>query len=736
MKRHILRAIIVTFVSFLLGAGVYYLTVLETTLGFDRLFKLRGVHPPPKEVLIVAMDETSENRLKVGQDLTRWRSFHTRLVQTLQSQGAALIIFDLQFILAHPDQDPAFAGVIHKAGNVLLVDCVQKLRSGNKDFYGRDECSDSNKDLFVQQDGNLEASLSERLVAQRKIPPVPMLADAALDHAPFYLTNDAENSTIREAWTFFDALAEAPALPVVAWFYTLQQSGALPTLTQPKQPLSAWLTEQRRHCPIALDTTLISHLKQADLQRRIKDVICWDDSRYLNFYGPPKTFRMESYSDVYAGKVTDLQNKVVFVGKASRKYSPGKTDFFQTPFSDTRSGKMAGVEIMATQFANLLEDRFIEAPFPPALLFAIFGLIVAFLLSNFSGLSGILASLLFSGTYAGTALWLFSRYALWLPVAVPLLIQLPVSVLLSLLGLRWDLLEERKRILVFVRQVFPQWISFIPASPGQWYPNKSSVELTSEQDVRGLCIATDIEGYTDVAARYTAHQMWQLLSDYYLILGQSVHSHKGIIADITGDTMMAVWINLPEAVQRSAACLAALEIENAVERFNDSSSAGRLPTRIGIHEGDMTLGRLDAGEVSHYRAIGDTVNTASRIQGVNKFLGTQILASKAIVANLPNLICRPVGTFQLIGREEPVALIEIIGLETDVEVSKLVLYEKFAQGLLKFQRGQWQDAIVIFQSLLNTLGDDGPTHFYIDLALSFQTKPHMKWKGVVQLNEK
>ena len=77
-------------------------------------------------------------------------------------------------------------------------------------------------------------------------------------------------------------------------------------------------------------------------------VICQEESHFLDFYGPPQTFRMESYSAVYQGKVTDLKDKVVFVGKANRSFSPGKTDYFPTPYTDTRSGKMAGVEIMAT----------------------------------------------------------------------------------------------------------------------------------------------------------------------------------------------------------------------------------------------------------------------------------------------------------------------------------------------------------------------------------------------------
>jgi adenylate cyclase len=737
MKRHFLRSITITLIGFLLGTGVYYLTSLETTLGLDTLFQMRGVRPPPSEVVVVAMDETSESRLGVGQDLTRWRGFHAKLIQELQRKGAALIVFDLQFMAPHLGHDQALASAMQAAGNVLITDCLQKISREDKEFSGREECSEKNKQLANRMESRqAQMPSGSGLFEMHKIPPTPVLARSALDHAPFSLPNDAGNPSIRAVWPFLDMFEESPTLPVATWLYYLQRTGALEGVIQPSYPFSTWLTEQRRQCLSGTDGMLQNLQAKSDLENRIYQVICHEDSQYLDFYGPPlQSFRIESYSDVYDGKVSDLQGKVVFVGKSNRKYSPGKTDYFQTPFTDTRSGKMAGVEIMATQFANLLEGRFIKSPFPPVLLLMAFGMVVGLLLTQFAGFPGIAASVMVSGVYAGLVMWCFNRSDLWLPVAVPLLIQLPVSWLISLLWSRRDLLNERKRILAFVRRVFPQWMP-IPSTPGQWYPEQGGAKLTSERDVYGLCLATDIEGYTAVAAQHTSREMWELLNAYYQVLGHPVSSNKGIIADVTGDAMMAVWIDLPIASQRLAVCLAALEMALAVERFNEASTVGRLPTRIGLHEGDMTLGRLDAGEGSHYRAIGNTVNTASRIQGVNKFLGTQILASVAIVTGLANVIYRPVGIFRLVGREELLELMEIVGMETNVSAPNYALYREFARGLKAFQHGQWEDAAVSFQTVLDNHGCDGPTRFYLNLALAYQKNPPSEWEGVVTLDEK
>ena len=732
MTHLFLRTLFITLITVLLGSGFYFLTDMEAGLGLNTLFRIRGTRLAPKEIVIVAMDETSEAVLGVGKSLSEWRVFHSKLIQELHRQGALLIVFDLQFIADHANNDPTLAVAMRKAGNVLLTDCVQKLRRGVEDFYGREDCSEINRKAFVQKENTTESSLPEQLIAMRKIFPTLRLAQAALDHAPFTLASDVENATIRETWTFLDTLAETPTLPILAWFYYLERTGVIQEVS-PHTLRSVWLTEQRRQCLSKIKTSK-STPQITDLATRIDAVICQGDSRYLDFYGPPQTFRIESYGDVYKGKVSDLKGKVVFVGKANRKYSSGKEDFFQTPFTDTHSGKMAGVEIMATQFADLLEGRFIEFPIPHLLCLLIFGLMISFLVAQFAGLTGMLISLLFSSVYAGFAVWLFSRDGFWFPLIVPL-IQLVSAWLISLLWSRRDLLMERKRIFAFVSKLFPQWIHFVPGLPGQWDPKKNADQLES-RDVFGICLATDIEGYTAIAAQYTPHQMWNLLKAYYQVLGYPVSSFDGKIANIQGDAMMALWIDLAPETQRQAACLAALEIQLSVAQFNQSSSVGCLPTRIGLHEGEIVLGSGEAGSFKIFNPFGDTVNIASRIEGVNKYLGTQILASATIVANLSHIVYRPVGLFRVMGREEPLALVEIVARTAETADATHALHKQFARGLSAFQQGLWKEAIINFQALLANFGADGPSRFYLKLAQTYLDNPPLEWDGVVQLDGK
>jgi adenylate cyclase len=730
LKQSLIRIIAIALFITLIGAGVDFYWDFEAVAGLTTLFQFRGQRQTPEQVVIIAMDEQSEASLGVSHDLPRWRGLHAHLIEELQRQGVALIVFDLQFIAPDNEHDQQVATSMRLQGHVLLTDCVQKFRHGVDDFYGRTECSEQNKTPAVTQENNHPAQLSEQLVALRRISPEPIFSDAALDHSPYFLISDSLNTPVREAWTYYDDLAEAPSLPLLmfASYFAQNNSSA--------KPYSDWLAKQRRNCLGNHDHYILPLSLPAAQQQMLTEYICGPASRILDYYGPPKTFRMEAYGDVYLGKTKNLAGKVVLVGKVYRQYSPGNLDVFQTPFTNDRQGKMAGVEIMATQFANLLENRFIETPLPFTVVCFVFAVMLMTLLVLFQGLKGFVLGGLAAGAYATAGLAVFIHYGWWLPVAGPLVIQLPLGGLLALACSRKDLLNERKRMLDFVGKVFPQWQVIQPSKPGYWQERNYSAQALAERNVTGVCLATDIESYTTISSQSSSHQLWELLNAYYDVLGRPVNVHNGIIADVTGDAMMAVWVDLSESTQRLSACLAALDMVKAVAKFNLSSDLSSMPTRIGLNLGEMTLGRISAGNTNHFRVIGDTVNTTSRIEGVNKVLGTRVLACQSLVEDLDTLCCRPMGEFRLVGRPEPVALTELISLKANVSEKQLLMNKLFSIGLKAFQQGDWPEAIKRFSSLLERHGTDGPTRFYLDLARINQQTADMNWNGFVILDRK
>ncbi|WP_347987835.1 adenylate/guanylate cyclase domain-containing protein [Methylomonas sp. AM2-LC] len=696
------RTILISLITGILGIGIFDFTSLESTLGLDTLFKIRGARPSPTEVVIVAMDDVeSENALNVNDHYVNWRSFHGKLIQELQRQQVALIVFDLHFIVSAPTTDPALATAIQEAGNVLLGDCVQKLWLGGKDDFDGRKCSDNSefRKPFAQMLGETGQHVSDQLFAMRIIPPTSMLADSALAHAPYYVDNDAGNPVIRNVWNIYDNLAEAPSLPVLTWLYYLNHNAALSALIPSDKPYATWLSERIRNCGYYLDNVINIATDKNKLESHIDRVLCQHNNMYLDFYGPARTLRMESYLDVYNSNVNNLQGKVVFVGKAKRFAAANNDDldYFQTPYSDTTNGNMSGVEIMATQFANLYTDRFIR-PLPGMwhyVLLVGYGFLLTALFTQLGWFRGVIISLSLIGIYVGVAIWCFSRYGWWLPIIVPFLQLVFISA--------WDLLA---------------WLPF----------------STAKKTVRSVCLITDIERYTDIAEQLSTERMHDLRATFFNTLGESVIAHSGKINDITGDAMMAVWFDMPIQKLRLSACLAALEILRAVERFNATSNVC-LPVRIGLFEGDIKLGPIYAGGHRFFGAVGNTPNITSRIESVNKVLGTRILATKAIVSNTDTIYYRTVGKFCVVGREQPLDLVEIITMQQEVSDIQSAICQQFSKGLIAFQAGNWQDAVFCFQNLLDKFGEDGPSRFYLKLALSYLKHPPLEW-GYVKLDEK
>jgi adenylate cyclase len=207
-----------------------------------------------------------------------------------------------------------------------------------------------------------------------------------------------------------------------------------------------------------------------------------------------------------------------------------------------------------------------------------------------------------------------------------------------------------------------------------------------------------------------------------------------VVSDVVGDAMLAIWASMsPRAVLCQRACTAALEIAEAVRVFHRAQDADVLPTRIGLHCGDLVLGHVGAIDHYEYRAVGDIVNTATRIEGLNKQLGTRILLSGDVVRELDGFFVRDLGRFLLPGKSRPIGIYELIGRQDQMEPSRMALYARFAAGLEAFHHRQWNEACAAWQGFMDAFGDDGPCHFYLGLCDRFQAEPPDDWNGIVEI---
>jgi adenylate cyclase len=559
--------------------------------------------------------------------------------------------------------------------------------------------------------------------------PTPKLAKSMLDHGLFYLRYNGKDNVVRQAWTFLDSPINRPTLPVLSWFHFQNQKGALQEILQPTAPLSNWLSEKRRNCRNNVTEITTKLSKRSNLENRINDLICQGNSRYLDFYGPPKTSRMESYGAVREGRISDLKDKIVFVGKVPIYGQPSKDDSFETPV-----GLMAGVEVMATFFANLLEDREIKHPLPTVLVMVIFGVIVSFLLTKFVGRNGIVASLLFSACYAKLAVMGFNNYSLWLPLFLPILLQLPIASFISLYWWHIDHLKEEKRLKAIIDQLEKENKEevnrFIDEFKKTYNPNLEIKKIRSKGEVSGVCLVSDIEGSVELCQKYTSSESSAIFSEYFKVLEPIVSSHGGEIVQIAGDGMIAIWVDPGLANKKLAACKAAIKMKQAVDEYY-SSGRTVLPTRFGLHEGTFTLEQVWPEKPEKPgNVVGDVVNTASRIEQVNKILGTKILVSSLVAIDLINIITRPVGAFPLKGKTYPLSLVEIVSIKSETNLRKYFLirryFYQFKHGLKAFQSGDWVAAQKVFCTLNEKNINDGPTKYYLKMSQIYLDNPPSK----------
>lgn len=710
-------------------------TDLESAAGLKILYALRGIREPPREVVIVLIDQTTLDEPDFPDVLGEWsRALHAQLLRRLEAARPGVVGFDFHFNKARDVRgDHEFAQAIKDAGNVVLIEYLIPARS---------------RALLP---GSIE--ITER----RSRLPIPPLADAAAMVVPFLLPDgrDLDQLLLR------DPTGEnLPTFPLAALLvYSKSHLDTLAALVRTTrasspeisgQPVEvsrlATLAEQL-YTRFARDPKLADELNdevtsRADFDQESRAVLLaligalrTLDPRHIDYYGPPGTVTTLPYQCIIqggcdafpAGRFSSLRRKAVFVGFSDLRHG-SVMDRFPTVY-----GNFSGVEIAATAFANLLERRSLR-PLPVvwhlcivALWAALLGRLATTASTGFA-MCGILS---LSAAYSSAAYLAFAHSGLWLPLAVPIAIQTPLAAAIALLRGYLEERRERARNEHELARLEDGLRVHLPRQVVESIARNTPEILSSGQIMYGVCIHSDAGQFTLLSETMKAVPLRALLNGYYEPLFDAVKKHEGWVSDVIGDAMLAVWPTAaPEPKAKRAACDAALEIIRAVGAANPRC----LPTRVGINCGELVLGNVGARGRFEYRAVGEVVNKTERIERANKRLGTRILASYDVISGIEGLLTREIGSFYLPGTSRAVALCEIV----DPEISTLGSTEHkhlyFNAALTAFKLQDFDQAQQIFETLLKEFGDDGPARFYLDLCRQFETvPPEPPWTGCVRL---
>ena len=722
----------------------------EKHIGLDWLFLVRGPVEPPPEVAVVAINERNIAGLGLPALPRDWpRSVHGELINRLVEHGASVIIFDMDFQrpkdAAH---DAEFARAVAASERVVLF---ERLEGKRQPIY----------DVSGEQTGTIWV--------EELIPPIPELEDAAKALAPFPVPKVQVN--VYQYWPFKPSAGYVATMPAAAlqvhalpvqqsWMKLLEQAGAQGIQDLPRQQEGVGRAAgvrrlmQTLYDAFASDPGLGARLRDALArdtgmvaltpdERRLITALTGlydgDANRYLNFYGPPGSIPNIPYNVVMqadTGKVPDFTGKVVFVG-FSDLYDPGQPDRFYTVFTNEDGVDLSGVEIAATAFGNLLTDSSLRqaGPLMTATILLLVGLVLGSGIYLLSASVAVPLALLLSGLYVAGVQYAFNAGGLWLPLAIPMLLQLPVALFVGLLAQYLTEARGRRRLkTVFGQYVPPEIVDEMSRNPDEDF----SVEGESRELSVLFC---DIRSFTTISESLAADEVKEVLIHFFTPMTRIIFEKRGTIDKYVGDMIMAFWgAPVHDPLHRQHAVEAALAMLDKVLEMRPDFSARNWPevnVGIGINTGMMNVGDMGSEYRRAYTVIGDAVNLGSRLEGLTKYYGVQLIVSETTAAGLDGIVLRRLDRVKVKGKNEPVTIYEPVGLSASIPTGVVKEVEQSDVALDYYFAGNWEQARTAFQALRDEVPGRKLYSLYLERIASLQSQGvGAGWDGVFEHTSK
>jgi len=439
---------------------------------------------------------------------------------------------------------------------------------------------------------------------------------------------------------------------------------------------------------------------------------------FINFLGPAGTLSRIPYFEAYNSELLQnhrakLHDSIVLIGASpSVSITPTQAaDLYLTPFSEAW---MSGVEIHANVLATLMSGNFRQLISSPLFL-------ISYL--TFVGLFGWLSirftkpeTLIAAGVILLIAIEVVVGSAFVAGIVVPVMPFVLFAILLFFeQTVRRYVVERDGRLLIrgqFFRYLPERVANYLIEHPDRMAMDGDRAEIT--------VIFADLAGFTTLSERLPATEVVALLQEHVEEMTMSIFDHDGTLDKFLGDGLMAFWgapVAQPKqaslAVDTAIDMLKRLEIQNEV-RLREGRQTLRM--RLGIHTGEATVGNIGSSRFMVYAALGDTVNTAARVETANKHFKTSLAISSETYAQLPEVVARSfhlLGRVVVKGRQKP---IELFVHPERVEVES---YQRLNRYLLALEDKDEAKASQILSALAEHQPAFGPLAFYQDRGGKF-----------------
>ncbi|MGP1594538.1 MAG: CHASE2 domain-containing protein [Treponema sp.] len=501
---------------------------------------------------------------------------------------------------------------------------------------------------------------------------------------------------------------------------------------------TAWLAAMREYwsavdsfLAMHYDTQILSLFKEAKAADSLENAPLYDQVRddFTTLYKNVETL-YQNYTILDHSLRKKLEGAFCIIGWTST----ATTDIGVNPFH----GEYVNVGTHAAVANTILQRDFLyQTPlWVSAALSLILSFVIILIIHSFGTFTQIIIGFFSSFLLLAVVYVLFRFTGIYIFVLSPLL-----AVFASFLAYSLTSFVATSREKNFLRKAFGTYLSGDVIN--EIIEDPSMLKLGGQKKWM-TAMFTDVRGFSTISEALDAEQLVKLLNIYLSGMSDIVLEERGTIDKYEGDAIISFFgapVDYKEHAR--AACRAAILMKRKEVELNEffmreNLSPSPLMTRFGINTGDMVVGNMGTERKMDYTVMGNAVNLAARLEGVNKQYGTWLLISDMTRNEIGDeFITRRLDRVRVVGINTPVQLWELLDFRSDISPQKIEFLSRFEQAHIAFDEKDWEKAKAMFESLAAEDPDDGPSKAYLHKCEVFiQKPPAANWDGVFSLTQK
>jgi adenylate cyclase len=298
------------------------------------------------------------------------------------------------------------------------------------------------------------------------------------------------------------------------------------------------------------------------------------------------------------------------------------------------------------------------------------------------------------------------------------------------------LTEEKSR--KWITSIFGKYVS--PIVIENLIKNPAGIKLGGEK--RNITLFfSDIRGFTLLSEKLAPEDLVSLLNEYLTEMTSIIIKDQGLVDKYMGDAIMAFWgAPLDQPDHAELACLSSLEMIDKLRELNKKWKMEGIPSfkiGVGLNSGDAIVGNMGSNKRFDYTAMGDNVNLASRLEGLNKIYGTNIIISENTHKIIKDKFeTRKLDVVKVKGKKKPILIYELISNNEKIKKKHKEFVNRFESSLELYFKRKWGEANKSFQKTLEIMDDDA-SHIFISRCQKFiKTPPPNDWDGSWEMETK